>query len=325
MTRPFTAWKTLSVKRGDVVKVVGAYTREYQGEPEVQFGDRVHLEPADPWSLPAAPAPRTLKVGDLAAGMSNVAVTARILSVGPRAVTVQGASKTVWSGVLADDTGKVGFTSWHDFGLKDGQAVRIAGAYTRSFRGAPQFTFDEKATLEVLADDKAPTLGEIQSAGPVPLADLYLGGGMLDAVVEATLVEVRPNSGLVMRCSECKRTLQAGACLQHGKQKGVADLRIKAVLDDGTGAVNAIFGREQTEALLGKTLDECLQIAKDAMSTDVVETELKQKLLARPLRARGNVLVDEFGPTLLVQESSFVHRDLAAAAEALLAELEEAA
>lgn len=325
MTRPFTAWRLLSVKKGDVVKVVGAYTREYQGEAEVQFGDRVSIEPADPSSLPAAPAARTLKVGDLSAGMSNLAITARILSVAPRPVTVQGAAKTVWSGVLADDTGKVGFTSWHDFGLKDGQAVKIAGAYTRSFRGAPQFTFDEKATLEILPDDQAPTLGEIQAAGPTPLADLYLGGGALDVVVEATLVEVRPNSGLVLRCSECKRTLQTGACLQHGKQPGVADLRIKAVLDDGTGAVNAIFGREQTEALLGKSLAECQKIAKDAMSNDVVEGELKAKLLARPLRARGNVLVDEFGPTLLVQESSFIHRDLAAAAEALLAELEEAA
>jgi len=324
MTRPFTAWKPIEAKKGDVFKIVGAYAKEYQGGAEVQLGDRAVLEAADADSLPAVPAARTVKVGDLAAGQSNVALVARILNVAPRPVTVQGVQKTVWSGVLADDTGKVGFTSWTDFQLKDGQAVRVAGGYVRSFRGAPQFTFDEKATVETLPDSQAPSLQEIAQAGPVPLADLYLGSGALDAVVEATLVEVRPNSGLVMRCPECKRTLQATACLEHGKVTGQPDVRIKAVLDDGTGAINAIFGRETTEALMGKSVDDCVKIAKDAMSTEVVETELKHKVLARPLRCRGNVVVDEFGPTLIVQEAAFLQRDLAAAAEALLAELEEA-
>src|SRR3989338_8879704 len=36
MTRPFTAWKPIPAKKGDVVKITGAYTKEYQGEAEVQ-------------------------------------------------------------------------------------------------------------------------------------------------------------------------------------------------------------------------------------------------------------------------------------------------
>jgi replication factor A1 len=324
MTRSFTAWKPVQVQKGDVVKVIGAYTREYQGNVEVQLGDRVILESAPADSVPAAPAPRTLKVHDLAAGQSNVGVAARVLNVAPRSVTVQGTAKTVWSGILADDTGKVGFTSWHDFGLREGQALRIQGGYVRSFRGAPQFTFDEKATVEPLADDAVASTQEIESAGPTPVAELYLGSGALDVVIEATLVEVRPNSGLVYRCPECKRTLQGDACLQHGKVQGQADLRIKAVLDDGTGAINAVLGREITQALLGKSIDEATRMAKDAMTPDVVEAEVKAKVLARPLRCRGNVVVDDFGPTLLVHEAAFLQRDLASAAEALLAELEEA-
>lgn len=325
MTRPFTAWKPITAAKGDVLRIKGAYTREYQGEPEVQLGDRVNIEPGDESLVPKTPTLRPLKVADLGPGMSNIEISARILNVAPRKVAVQGVEKTVWSGVLADGTGKCGFTSWHDFKLKDGQAVKVKGGYVREFRSQPQFTFDEKATLEVLADTAVPSLAEIANAAPVPLADLYLGGGALDVTVEATLVEVRPGSGLVLRCNECKRTLSAGACRLHGKQVGVNDLRIKAVLDDGTGAVNAIIGRETTEALLGRTLDEALKAAKDAGTPEVIERDLKAKLLGRPLRARGNVLVDEFGPSLLVQEASLVQRDLAAAAEALLAELEGAA
>lgn len=324
MTRPFTAWKLIAAQKGDVVRIQGAYTREFQGAAEVHLGDRALLDPAPADALPASPVARAVKVADLAPGMGNVEVVARLLTVGPRPVTVQGTEKTVWSGVLADDTGKAGFTSWFDFGLKEGQVVQVKGGYVRSFRSAPQFTFDEKSQVEVLPDDRLPPASQIEHAGPVALADLYLGNGATDVTVEATLVEVRPGSGLVQRCPECKRALAEGQCRTHGKVTGQDDVRIKAVLDDGTGAISAIFGRETTEAVLGKTLDECLKMAKDALTPDVVEAEIRSKLLARPLRCRGNVLVDDFGPTLLVHEAALLHRDLAAAAEALLSELEEA-
>lgn len=324
MSRPFTAWKPLTATKGQVVKVSNAYTREYQGAAEIQLGDRSVVEPGDDAAVPSMPVLRTAKIEALGPGMSNLELAVRVLDVSPRTVTVEGKEKTVWSGVLADGTGKAGFTSWHDFKLQPGQAVRIRGGYVRTFRGAPQFTFDEKATLETLADDAVPSIAEIAGAAPTPLADLYTGAGALDVVVEATLIEVRPGSGLVQRCTECKRTLAEGACRVHGKVKGRTDLRIKAVLDDGTGAMSAIIGRETTEALYGKTLDECEKAAKDAMSPDVVEREMRAKLVGRPVRARGNVVVDDFGPTLLVQEAGLLQRDLAAAAEALLAELEGA-
>ena len=264
-------------------------------------------------------------VRDLKGGMSNVELAARILDVAPRPVRVKEQDKTVWSGVLADATGKVGFTSWHDFGLQKGQAVRVRGGYVRTFRSQPQYTFDEKAQVETLAGDAVPAAETLDVAQRVDLADLYTGGGALDVRVEATLVEIRPGSGLVARCTDCRRALADGACSVHGKVAGQPDLRIKAVLDDGTGAISAILNRELTEQLLGKGLEACQEMAKAAGTPAVVEDELKQKLLARPMWARGNVLVDEYGPSLIVSDAGLVQRDLHAAAEALLAELEEAA
>lgn len=327
-TRPFTAWKTLAFEKGDVVKVTGAYTKEYNGEIQVNFGDRVQVEKVDPASLPPPPAggeggaSGVLQVAQLKPGDSNVEVTARILSVAAKEVQVQGVPKTVWSGVLGDATGKVAFNAWNDFQLKEGEVVRIQGAYVKGFRGASQLTFDQKSVLERLAEDALPALSEIDNRGPVPLSSLYAGGGQMDVVVEATLLEVRPGSGLVLRCGQCKRVLQKGMCRLHGKSEGAPDLRIKAILDDGTAAINVVFGKELTEQLIGKTMDECTRMAKDAMSTEIIEVEAKSKVTARLFRVRGNVLVDEFGPMLLAKDVQSVERDLAAAAEALLAELE---
>ena len=34
-----------------------------------------------------------------------------------REVVVRGENRTVWSGILADDTGKIQYSAWKDFGL----------------------------------------------------------------------------------------------------------------------------------------------------------------------------------------------------------------
>jgi replication factor A1 len=329
-TRPFTSWKTLEVEKGDVLRVTGAYTKEFQGEPQINFGDRVQIEKVDANLLPPPPAssgdePRPggeRKIAELRPGDSGVEVTGRVLAVSSKEVQVQGQPKTVWSGTIGDTSGKVQFNAWHDFGVKVGDVLRIRGAYVKGWRGTSQLTFDEKSALETLDSSVLPALEEIEHQGPVPVSVVYNGGGQMDITVEATLLEVRPGSGLVLRCPDCKRVLQQGMCSLHGKKTGNPDLRIKCVLDDGTGAVSTIFGKDITEALLGRTMAECTAIAKEAMSTDVIEAEARQKLTARTMRVRGNVLVDEFGPMLLAKEAAFVQRDLAAAAEALLAELE---
>ncbi|HLE47166.1 MAG TPA: hypothetical protein VI818_02625 [Candidatus Thermoplasmatota archaeon] len=329
-TRPFTAWKTLEIEKGDVIKVVGAYTKEYQGEAQINFGDRVQIEKVDKTLLPPPPGPGyimerpdgPLRVSDLRPGDAGIEVAARILNVSAKPVTVQGQTKTVYSGTLGDGTGKVAFNAWHDFGLKEGEVVRVKGAYVKAFRGTAQLTFDERSAVERLAQDAMPSLHEIDHQGPVPLSVLYQGAGQADVTVEATLLEVRPGSGLVKRCTDCKRVLRNGVCGVHGKVEGKLDLRVKAILDDGTAAVNAIFGRELTEQMLGKTMAEWEALAKENMSTDVVEAEAKARLTARVYRVRGAVLVDEYGPMFLAKEAVLVQRDLSAAAEALLAELE---
>lgn len=329
-TRPFTSWRSLEVQAGDVIRVIGAYTKEFQGEPQINFGDRVQIEKVDANLLPPMPAGQTgeasqggpRRVSELKPGDSGIEVTGRVLQVGAKEVQVQGQPKTVYSGTLADTSGKVQFNAWHDFGLKVGDVLRLQGAYVKGWRGTSQLTFDEKTTVEHLAPTSLPAIEEMENQGPVPIGSFIGGGGLMDVTVEAALIEVKPGSGLVMRCPDCKRVLQQEMCRLHGKQNGNTDLRIKAVLDDGTGAVSTIFSKELTEAILGRTMAEFTAIAKEAMTPDVVEAEARTKLTARTLRVRGNVLVDEFGPMLLAKEAVFVQRDLAAAAEALLAELE---
>src|SRR2546428_2835635 len=111
-------------------------------------------------------------------------------------------------------------------------------------------------------------------------------GGGADVSVRGILIDVREGSGLVYRCPECRRVLRKGACRLRGEVKGEPGRRVKAVLDDGSGAVTAVFDRELTEALLDKTLEACIAAAKEATLTDIVRDALADVLVAQPLEVR---------------------------------------
>lgn len=323
---PYTAWRPLEgIAKGDVVAVEGAYTKEYQGKAQVNFGDRTKVMKVDD-DLPKAPV--TLadhKVADLKEGLRGIRLNVRVLSVAPRQVQVQGVPKTVWGGTLADASGQCEFSSWHDHGLKEGQAVTIEGGYVRAYRGMPQFTFDQDAKVAPYAGD-LPDAAHLAVRAPTSIGAVLEKGAGTDIQLAATLLEVRPGSGLVMRCSTqgCTRVLTNGMCRLHNRVEGVPDLRIKAILDDGTGALSAIVGRELTEQLLGKKLDQCVKEAQAAFRPEVVLDQLKEKLTARVFIARGNVMSDEFGPTMIVRGLAPYAEPKQEAARLLLQSLEVA-
>ena len=337
-TVPFTAWEPLdrTLARGDVIRVQNAYTKEYRGQVQVNFGVRTVVSKEKPDALPeykpstgmGAPyvgRPKAMKVVDLREGASNVAVTARVLSVEAREVEVEGVKKSVYSGVLADETGKTQFSAWKDFGIREDHVLRIEGAYVKAWRGIPQLSFDERATVTRLQDQDVPPAAKVGESPRMWIEDLAERGGGVDVTVRGILIDLREGSGLVYRCPECRRVLRKNACRIHGEVKGEADLRVKAVLDDGSGALTAVFNRELTEALLEKTIDVAIAQAKEAMSADVVRDELSDLLVAQPIETRGNVTSDDYGLMMIVETAKLLRVDVQTEAREMLEQLEGSA
>ena len=210
-TVQFTAWKDFELEKGTVLDITNAYTKEWQGSVKVNFGDRTRITKVDASEVPEVNAePREYKVKELRGGLSSVEVTARILEIKDRDVEISGQKKKVFSGLLGDETGKAQFTAWYDFKLKEGAVVKISGGYVKAWKGIPQFTFDEKATVEKL-DANMISKKDVKTQ-KIVLSELVDRNGALDVEVEGTVIEIRKGSGLVQRCPECNRVLQGGAC-----------------------------------------------------------------------------------------------------------------
>lgn len=323
-TASFTSWTSdFPFEKGEVLNIKNAYCRTFRDKVDIQFGDRVKITKGDDGALPSfEDLGGTFNVVDLRDGLTGVAVVARIIDVEKREVEVEGLRKNVLSGMLADKTGKVNFTCWADLDLKTGDLVRIENGYIKAWRGIPQFTFDDRSHLEKLPEKDFPSLEELKANSRIFIGDLQERGGAVGAEVNGVIIDIRAGSGLVFRCPQCNRVVQKGACSLHGKVDGQPDLRIKAVIDDGTGGLTAIINRPLTEKLLGKTLDEAKEAASKAMTPDVIFDELREKLLIESVRATGRVTSDDFGLMLLVDGIEPYTSDVEAEARAYLGELE---
>lgn len=328
-TIPFTAWEDFGLEKGDIVTIKNAYTREWQGTPRVVLSNRSRvikeaddaLPPFDPSTIPESPREgRSVKIKDLSENIGSVNLTARVLAVEERVVDVGGESKSVYSGIIGDDTGRTSFSAWHDFNLKENEVIRISGAYVKAWRG-PQVVFDSRSKVERLDDDVLPSADEMLEM-VTPIQDIVRMKGSADATVKGVMIDIRNGSGLILRCPECRRVIQKNGCMIHGKIEGVLDLRVKGVVDDGTGALSVVFNKEITEKLLGRSIDECEKVAREALSREVIKEELVKKLVAHPMRIHGYVFGDDFGLSLIAKDVKMLKVDVESRARELLEEIE---
>jgi replication factor A1 len=323
-TIPFTAWNhaAFPFDKGETIMVRNAYTKQFRDEVEVHIGDRATVTKAEdslvpPFDRKAHAKQTALK--DLKDGLSNIEATFRILSIDDREVEVKGVKKRVFSGIAADATGRAQFSCWADVGLKEGDVVKVRGAYVKSWRGVPRFTFDERSGIEKLPLNALPPVHELAKPVATSVADLERRGGASDVLVHGFVVDVREGSGLIFRCPECRRSVQKGSCSVHGKVKGEPDLRIKAVMDDGTGGLSFVADRTITEKVLGKSLEQCVELTRETMDSEWVRADLKDSLFGRPFELAGNVLSDDFGLMLIAKSLDALRPEIQKEVERYLA------
>lgn len=299
----FTWWDPPNepIERGAILRAGPVQVRDWQGRVEVTFGWKTHVTPADAVELPTVdPTELPLRpLSELKAPAEGFRLEARVVRVQEKTVSVGQERRLLFEGVLADPGATIAFTAWSDLGLKVGDALRISGAYVRAFRGRPQLILDDRAHVERFDGGGLPAAESIGSAPTVPISELEGRRGAELAGVAGRVVGLLPPSGLVYRCPSCRRNVAQGLCRVHGAVEGVADLRARVVLDDGSAAATVNAGRPEVERWLGRPLSACLEELRRSPDPSRLEEELFERLFGRRLEVRGRATVDEFGVTIV--------------------------
>ncbi len=295
----FTWWDPPAeeIDRGSVLRIVRAEVREYLGRAEVAFTYKTRVAPAAEAELPRLnweemPV-RTIR--DLVPPDEGFRLDARVVRVSTRSVAVGAERRSLFEGLLADGSGVIGFTSWRDFSLREGEAVRIGGGYLHVYRRRPQLVLDDRSMVTRLPEAALPPLAKLWSPSRQSLARWEAEGGGEAVELAGRVVGILPPSGLFYRCPQCRRRIQQGICVNHGPVTGQPDLAARLVLDDGTGAATVNLDRPATESVSGLTLEACLERLRSAPDPSGIEELLWERLIGTSWTVRGSAYVDDFG------------------------------
>jgi replication factor A1 len=212
------------------------------------------------------------------------------------------------TGLVGDESGVIKFTAWAKSDLPElevGESYKVENVVTDEWNGDYNIKLHGDTTVSHLDED-------------IDVAD--------DATsINGVVATVQSGSGLVKRCPEddCTRVLRNGRCSEHGSVNGEFDLRIKAIVDDGETPHQVIFGREATEDLLGMSLQDAMNKAKQEADASVIGTMVEDELEGSLMhvnggRANNYVIAEDWG-AIQSADSSFA--DIAREAQALKADL----
>jgi replication factor A1 len=319
-TISYTAWQDFGFEPGDSLTIGNAGVREWDGEPELNLNESTTVAIADESVAVDERVGGDRDLVDITAGDRGRNVEVRVLEVEQKTISGRDGETEILEGVVGDETAKLPFTDWDPTpAVEPGATVRIEDVYVREFRGVPSINLTEFTTVTPLAESVAVA----DDAPRVSVAEAVASGGMFDVELVGNVLEVRDGSGLIERCPECSRVVQNGQCRSHGEVDGEDDLRVKAIVDDGTETVTVVLDDELTAEVYGGGLADALAAATEAMDKDVVAASIADTLVGGAYRVRGSLSVDEYGATLDATAFEPADDDPAVAARATLAEVRE--
>ena len=322
----FLSWESFDHEVGSLLKIENAQIKVFRDTPEINIGGSSKIEIFHDSNFASAEdlvARSVSRIEDLRDGSRDVEIVLEIQKMIKRDFQGRdGEAKSVWSGDVADPTGKCRCSIWFEppFDFESTPVVvRFKGVRVRAWQGIPDITVDNESQIEVLA---APPWGDdvdlANNVVEVELKDLSSGASRVGISTTGNVISIREDSGLIKRCPECRRVLRDGECATHGAQEGETDVRLRMVLDDGKSTISLIINKSASESLIGMN--------QEKISSHIVENgtmafvqELRELLLGKKLKANGRTIVDEQGAMLLSDEVELIEMDSVLAAAELRA------
>ena len=311
----FLSWEPFEHEVGALVKIDGAQVRTFRDTPELNFGRTTKVELyhdsnfADAESLMEQ---NIVTISQLRDGSRDVEAIVQITEWTKRSFVRDGQEKFLWSGQIADPSGKCRMSAWEELPISESDlpvTVKVKGVRVRAWQGIPDITVDKADQVEILEstpwDDSIDLKDHIVE---VPLTELVNGSSRVGISTQGIVASVREDCGIILRCTQCRRVLRDGICNQHGEDEGNQDVRLRLVIDDGTSTSSLLINKDASLNLLNMTED---QIKEEIDSNGQMEfvQRLRGKMLGRLVIASGRTIVDDQGAMILADKAELVEQD----------------
>ena len=312
----FLSWEPFDHEVGALLKIDGAQVRSFRDTPELNFGRTTRIEvyhDAQFADLSTLAEQTVQTVAQLRDGSRDVDTVVQILEWNKRSFTRDGVEKFLWSGQIADPSGRCRMSAWEELPIESADlpvTVRLKGVRVRAWQGIPDITVDTAAQVEVLAAppwDEAVDLSN--HAVEVALTDVVAGPSRVGLKTEGMVVSVREDSGFIRRCTECRRVLRDGACFDHGVNEGTEDVRLRLVVDAAGSATAAVLVNKDASMAVLEMNEAAMRSQVDEMGEVGFVQAVRERLLGRNLTVNGRSIVDDQGAMILADAVALVGGD----------------
>jgi replication factor A1 len=202
----------------------------------------------------------------------------------------------VASMIIADETGEIRVTAWHDQtelvqNLAEGDTVKIMNGLLKLNNGQKEIHLNERSKIQVNPSDlKIPGVAApVRRQESVRKKISELQENEQNIEVFGTVVQVF-DPRYFEQCPQCrKRPVQRDdgfMCEEHGLIKPNYGYVVNLVLDDGTDSIRVVMFREQMQQLFKKKDDELQQLRLQPSEME----PLKNELLGEQIVISGRVV-----------------------------------
>jgi replication factor A1 len=305
----FLSWEPFAHEIGSLIKIDGAQVRTFRDTPELNFGRTTKIEPfhdanfADTEKLTS----QNMKtVSQLTDGSRDVEIIVQITEWEKRSFTKDGVEKHLWSGQIADLTGRCRMSAWEELPIDANKlplTVKLSGVRVRAWQGIPDITVDTAKQVEFL--DTTPwdeSINLEDHVVEVELTELTKSSSRVGITTKGTIVSVRDDSGIILRCVECRRVLRDGECASCGSSESQQDVRLRLVIDNGENTASLLINKAASIKLTGLDEDTMAQKIESEGKMEFVQS-LRDMMLGRVVKANGRTIVDEQGAMILADHA----------------------
>ena len=305
----FLSWEPFAHEIGSLIKIDGAQVRTFRETPELNFGRTTKIEPfhdanfADTEKLTS----QNMKtVSQLTDGSRDVEIIVQITEWEKRSFTKDGVEKHLWSGQIADLTGRCRMSAWEELPIEANKlplTVKLSGVRVRAWQGIPDITVDTAKQVEFL--DTPPwdeSINLEDHVVEVELTELTKSSSRVGISTKGTIVSVRDDSGIILRCVECRRVLRDGECASCGSSESQQDVRLRLVIDNGEDTASLLINKAASIKLTGLDEDTMAQKIESEGKMEFVQS-LRDMMLGRVVKANGRTIVDEQGAMILADHA----------------------
>ena len=325
----FLSWEPFSHEVGSLIKIEGAQVKTFRDTPELNFGRTTKIESfhdANFANIEKLNTQNMKTISKLTDGARDVEAVVQITEWEKRTFTKDGEERHLWSGQIADPTGRCRMSAWQELPFESSDlpiTVKLTGVRVRAWQGIPDITVDKAEQVEILDNTPWDEAIDLENhVVDVELSELVNSASRVGISTSGTVVSVREDSGVIMRCTQCRRVTRDGECSSPacvGKVETHQDIRLRLVIDNGEVTASVLINKPAALELMNTSEDKMVSDIESEGKMEYVQS-IRDYLLGRELVVGGRSIVDEQGAMILAERADISASDAAMLATEVRAE-----